>query len=108
MDEDHMGVGSHVDESMWLKMKRGEYIDFGKLIPRDCILATEENRLELVVHGGHTYYMPVSETTEITSFAKWEQAFRVFSNIYTRFYPHKSSELIEYNHVIYTISLTYP
>ena len=46
-------------------------------------------------------------TVAINNFAKWEQAFRVFSNIYCKFNPHRSSELIEYNHVIHTIALAY-
>ena len=49
--------------------------------------------------------MPVSDKlvgNGINSFTKWEQAFRVFSNVYTQAYPGKSSELIQYNHTIYT------
>ena len=108
MDEDYITVGSHLDEVTLNKIKNSEYVDFGKLIPKDRILATEENRLELVMKGGHTYYVPVAETTEISNFNCWEQAFRVYSNIYTKFFPHRSSELIEYNHIIHTISLSYP
>ena len=107
-DEDYITVGSHVDEFTIGKIRRSEYIDFGKLIPRDQILVAEDSRLELVVKGGQTYYVPVNKTTEITNFNKWEQAFRVFANIYTKYYPHQSSELIEYNHVIHTISMVYP
>ena len=108
IDEDYMVVGSHLDDTTLQKIKRCEYIDFGKLIPRDRILATEDSRMEIVMRGGHTYCVPVEETTEITNFSKWEQAFRVFSNVYTKYYLHRSSELIEYNHIIHTISLTFP
>ena len=38
---------------------------------------------------------------------KLNQAFSVFSNIYTKANLHRSSELIDYNHVIHTISLCY-
>ena len=31
----------------------------------------------------------------------------IFSNIFTKFHPHRVGELIQYNHVIYSISLTY-
>ena len=108
IDEDYIMVGSHVDEATLTKIKNSEYVDIAKLIPKDRILANEDNRLELVVKAGHTYYVPVNEDTDITSFSHWEQAFRVFSNIYTKFYPHRSTELIEYNHIIHTISLSYP
>ena len=108
MDEDYMVVGSHVDKSTLEKIRKGDYIDFGKLLPKNRILAVEDSHLELVIKGGHTYYVPVSESTDINCYSKWEQAFRVFSNIYMKFYPYRSSELIEYNHVIHTVSLTYP
>ena len=49
----------------------------------------------------------MSESVTINSFSKWEQAFRIFSDIYTRQHPQKSTELIQYNHVIHSISLTY-
>ena len=88
IDEEYMVVGSHVDNSTVQKIKNGEYVDFGKLIPRDRILTEEDNRLELVIKGGHTYYVPASESTEINNFARWEQAFWVYSNLYTRFFPH--------------------
>ena len=64
-------------------------------------------KLELIVRNGRTYWIPVSEVGTINSFARWEQAFRIFSNIYTRYHPAKSSELIQYNHVIHTVSLSY-
>ena len=107
MDESYMIVGAHVDTAMVEKMQKGEYVDFGKLIPKDRILAEEDQRLEMIIKGGRTYYVPVSESTAISSFKKWEQAFRVYSNIYTKRHPHRSAELIEYNHVINTIAMSY-
>ena len=55
------------------------------------------------------YFVPISdcECGSISSFYKWEQAFRTFSKIYTGRYPNKSSELIQYNHIIFTASQTY-
>ena len=107
IDETYIVVGNHVDINTVEKIKKGDYLDFGKLIPRDRILAEEDQRLEMVIRGNKTYYVPVNETTSITSYAKWEQAFRVFANIYTKENPHRSSELIEYNHVIHTIAMSY-
>ena len=107
IDEGYILVGSHLDGSTIDKIQKGEYVDFGKLVPKDKVLAEDDQRLEIIIKGGRTYYVPVSESTEITSFAKWEQAFRVNSNVYTRTNPHRATELIEYNHIIHTISLTY-
>ena len=57
LDEDYITVGNHVDDITVNKIKNSEYVDFGKLIPKDRILAAEDQRLELVVRAGHTYYV---------------------------------------------------
>ena len=100
-------VGGHIDEGLYAKIKNGEYVDFSKLVPRDKIIAEEDQHLEMIIQGGRTFYIPVSEGANINGFAKWEQAFRVYANIYTKENPQRSSEMIEYNHVIHTISSTY-
>ena len=107
VDEGYMVVGSHIDEVTFRKIERGEYVDFGKLIPRDKVLMEDDGRMEMIVKGGKTYWSPVSEAVTISNFFKWEQAFRVFANIYTKSHPHRSSELIEYNHIIHNISTAY-
>ena len=43
----------------------------------------------------------------ITNFGHWEQAFRIYSNVYTKEFPDQATQLIQYNHIIYTASLTY-
>ena len=106
IDEDYLVVGGHVDELTQSKIIKGEYVDFGKLLPRDKILTEEDGRMELVKNG-KTYWVPVTETVTINNFSKWEQAFHVFSNIYTREFPHRSSELIQYNHIIHSITGIY-
>ena len=108
MDQDYLVIGAHVDDAMKSKIIKGEYVDFGKLLPKDRIQAAEEDgKVELVIRNGKTFWMPVSDSVAINGFAKWEQAFRIFSNIYTKVYPHKSTELIQYNHVIHSISSQY-
>ena len=90
-----------------MKIQCGEYVDFRKLIQKDRVLAEDAQRLEMVIRGGRMYYIPVEDGVSISSYAKWEQAFTVFSNIYSKVNPNRSSELIEYNHVIHTISTVY-
>ena len=63
--------------------------------------------MELIVKNGKTFWTLVTETVSINSYFKWEQAFRTFSDIYMRHQPSKSTELIQYNHVIHSIFLTY-
>ena len=100
-------MGNHVDETTQGKIIPGEYVNFGKLLPKDKILVEEEGRMELIVKNGKTFWTPVTETVSINSYFKWEQAFRTFSDIYMRHHQSKSTELIQYNHVIHSISLTY-
>ena len=107
VDESYIVVASHVDEVTIGKIQKSEYIDFSKLIPRDRATSQDDQRLELVIRGGRSFYVPVTETPNITSYNKWEQAFRVYANIYTKVYPHRSSELIDYNHIIHTIAQSY-
>ena len=83
MDEDYLVVGAHVDELTKAKIVKGKCIDFSKLLPRDMIATEEDGRMELIIKNGKTYWTPVTETVSINGFSKWEQAFRVFSNIYT-------------------------
>ena len=107
IDNDYLVIGNHVDENTQLKISKGEYIDFSKLIPRDKVLNEGDTRLELIVRNGRTFWAPVTEAVTINNFAKWEQAFRIFSNVYNSYHPEKVCELIQYNHIIHTIALTF-
>ena len=84
VDEDYLLVASHIDNLTFNKIITDDYVDFSKLIPKDRILQEEDQRLEVVVRAGHTYWVPANErdTTSIHSFSHWEQAFRVYSDIY--------------------------
>ena len=41
IDEGYVVVGAHLDDQMVAKIKKGEYVDFGKLIPRDRVVEEE-------------------------------------------------------------------
>ena len=111
MDEDYLIVAAHVDESLERRIRNGEFVDFARLLPRDRVQMQQDNRLELMNLNGHLTFTAASNTSgqefSIGSFARWEQSFRVFSNIYIRQFPQRASELIQYNHVIHTASMTY-
>ena len=104
-----MVVGAHIDQTTQQKIVDGEYIDFSKLIPRDKIVTEEDVRMELMLKDGKAFWTPVGhrEGTYIGHFQRWEQAFHIYSNICTRAHPHRSSELIQYNHIINTFAMTY-
>ena len=38
VDEGYIVVGAHLDEAMVAKIRNGEYVDFGKLIPKDRVI----------------------------------------------------------------------
>ena len=81
---------------------------FAKLLPRDKVLQAEDHRMEMIMKGSQAFWVPVSDHGQsILSFSKWEQAYRVYSDIYLREHPTRSTELIQYNHIIYTASLSY-
>ena len=72
VDEDFLLVALHVDTNTLQKIVNCEYVDFAKLIQKDRILQVEEQKLEMVIKGGKTYWSPVAESTSINSFGKWE------------------------------------
>ena len=109
IDEDYLVVGSHLDEVTKRKITSGEYVDFGKLIPRDKIIAEDDSQMKLIMKNGKAFWSPkaAGESVSINNFSKWEQAFRIYSEVYTRANPGRASELIQYNHIIHSISTTY-
>ena len=98
-----MMVGAYLDVNLCDKIKRGEYVDFARLLPRDKD-KFQENKLELVYRNGQTFFVPAHdrEATGIFNFNKWEQAFRVYSNVYLQEHPDCAAELIQYNHIIFS------
>ena len=107
IDQDYIVVSGHVDSLLQQKIAQGDYVDFSKLLPKDKILVEEDDRMELVVCNGKAYWTPVTEGVSISGFSKWEQAFRVFANIYTRTHPDRAGQLIEYNHIIHLIAQSF-
>ena len=108
VDEDYLIVAAHIDETLARKIRQGEFVDFSRLLPRDRVQQEQQNKMQIVaMSDGHLGCAPTIEQGVIASFPKWEQAFRVFSDIFTKEHPRRASELIQYNHVIYTAALSY-
>ena len=85
VDENYIVVGGNIDLAIQEKIKKGEYMDFTHLLPRERPEG-DDNRLELVYRGGQTYFVLASDrdSVGITSLQKWEQAFRVYSNVFLK------------------------
>ena len=64
----------------------------------------------MIQKGGMTYWVPVAvrELTAVSSYLRWEQAFRVYMNVYAKANPARITELLQYNHVIETAATAYP
>ena len=111
IDEDYQMIDSHVDESLKKRIQAFKYIDFVKLVSHNWVLHDDEGgqRLEIVNRNGLSYLSPVAdlENVSISSYSKWEQAFRVYSNILTSRFPGKATKLLKYNHTIHTASATF-
>ena len=56
IDEDYSVIGGHVDGNLQQKIIKGEYVDFGRLIPRDRLINEDESdRYELTMRNGKTF-----------------------------------------------------
>ena len=109
VDEEYTAVENHIDEITRQKIISGQYVDLAKLIPKDKVQISRDTRMELVNRGGRTYYEPAyeKEASMINSFQKWQQAFRVYTSVFSEAHPEKIKELIQYKHIIHTASSTY-
>ena len=112
IDEDYQMIDAHVDDALKKRVINFDYIDLAKLLNKNRGMDSESHnqRLEIVSKNGMTYLSPVADKDNgqtISSYSKWEQAFRVYSNILTTKYPNKATELLQYNHTIQSASTAY-
>ena len=110
IDEEYSLVGGHIDDGLRKMIEQGGYVNFSKLISKDRVDQQNDNRLEILNSNGSTYLAPFSDhfVMTISSLYKWQQAFRVYTNIYLNANPKRGSEIVQYNHVICTAAQTYP
>ena len=84
-------------------------MELEKLVPKDKLSGNknDENRLEWVQRDGGTYLVPAQKDHKISSFRRWEQAFRVYATIYCGANPQRSREIWQYITVINTAASSY-
>ena len=110
VDDNYLVIGVHIDQTMKQKIANHKYVDFARLLPKDRITSEDDHRMQLLSRGGSTYFVPVADRESagnINSFQQWEQAFRVFSDAYTRLFLDHAPELVQYNHIIFTASQSF-
>ena len=87
---------SHVDKSLQDKIKRGEYVDLSKQLIKQR--NSDDSSMQLINRDGRTLWVPAvdKDLPVINSFRKWEQAFQVYSCIYTLAHPDRAHEIFQY------------
>ena len=102
IDEGYVTMGTHLDLGLKQKIEMGQYVDLARLLPWDKIKSEEDHRLEMVNKGGLTYWIPMADKdlSPINSYIKWEQAFRVYANVFAKANPTRVAEILQYNHEI--------
>ena len=107
-DDNFFHLSCHVDSTLMKKIEKGEFVELEKLLPKDKKRESEENHLEWVHHEGSTFLAPVSDRmNKMSSFRKWEQAFRIYATVYCGANPHRSREVWQYVSVINTASSSF-
>ena len=93
VDDDYLLVASHLEEATKQKIVNHKYVDFAKLLRRDRPSAGDEDDAQCMImvnNGGMSYWVPVvDQSAGITSYTRWDQAFRVFLDMYTSRYPER-------------------
>ena len=90
---------------MRVKIEKGEFVDLEKLLLLGKFNQhlSSDSRMELVNRDWMTYFKPANDTeNKITGICKWEQAFRVYTAIYCKVNPTRSTEIWQY---VYTINM---
>ena len=110
-DDDSFHLMSHIEPLLKQKIERGEFIDLDKLLLKDRVTGvrkfSNDNRIEWVQHDGGTFLVPAKRESRITSFRRWEQAFRMYATIYCGANPHRAKEIWQYISVINTAASAY-
>ena len=103
-DDKFFHLTSHIDSSPCDKIEKGDYVDLEKLLPKNtpnpgagANSADGGSRLEWIYHDGQTFLAPVNDkSSKISSFRRWEQAFRMYATIYCGANPSRAREIWQY------------
>ena len=107
-DDDFFHLTCHIDPTLIHKIEKGEFVELEKLLPKDKLGSkNDDNRLEWVQRDGGTFLVPAQCDSKISSFRKWEQAFRAYATIYCGANLQRSKEIWQYITVINTATSAY-
>ena len=114
-DDDFMHVTCHIDSNLRTKIGRGEFVELERLLPKtrnqvmNVSSSGSNSEIQLVRRDGASFVIPetVSKENKITNIRKWEQAFRVYTAIYSEVNTERSAEIWQYVHIINTAAMSY-
>ena len=107
-DDEFFHITCHVAPVLKGRIKRGEYVDLDKLLPKNRMqVMTGDDEIAVVRRNGDTFTIPQNKETKITNIRKWKQAFRVYAAIYSNANPNRSAEIWQYVYVINTAAMSY-
>ena len=114
-DDEFIFMTSHIEDSMTEKVEGHNFIELDKLTNKLPITSNynqaanrEELKVEVVHKGGMSFVVPKEEKgPKIHNFQTWERAFRIYMAIYTRAYPERALEMLQYIDTIQHASTKY-
>ena len=98
-DNQFMHITCHVDDKDAELARRGQYLDFDKLLAKynRSFNQEEVQRIEVLNKDGQAFFLPREEKqTKITNVHLWEKAFRIYMALYAKEHPRKVPEMIQY------------
>ena len=110
-DDEFFHVTCHVEESLRSKIEKGEFVDLERLLPKEKGPGrmSEDSLFKFGVKDGHPYVSAANESAvQINSVKRWDQAFRIYSAIYTEANPSRSGEIWQYIYVIHSAASSFP
>ena len=105
VDDEFFHITCHVDSSLREKIEEGKFVELEKLLIKDRPFtkagSAADNRMGLFTKDGVAYFAPAGECdAKINNVCQWEQAFRVYTAIYSKANPNRVNEVWQYVHVI--------
>ena len=111
-DEEFSQVDCHLEPNIITKIAKGGFIEVEKLIQKQIgkLRNEEGGKMELVDKDGvkMSFLVPKGEKEQkITNVRRWEQGFKVYAAVYSRFNPHRGAEIWQYIHTINLAASSY-
>ena len=108
-DDEFFYTNCHIDSVIREKIKLGKFVELEKLlVRRKGSRPKSEQKLDIISKDGVTSITSTEDReSRITNIHKWDQAFRVYTTIYTKANPERGAEIWQYIDTIHRASRTF-